>query len=96
MPHMKLRVPRPVYKRRLARMKKLIELKAPAVILYYEARLIMRGYGPNWWGRCVEAWLDTRFGSSLYRWMDPEWIRFKLTGKSDVYGPSLLSDDQGR
>lgn len=89
MSHMKLRVPQHVYELRLERMAKLIALKAPPVIIYHEARLIQRAYCPNWWNRLKSAFLETRIGSFLNLWADPEWIRFKLTGKSEFYAPDI-------
>jgi hypothetical protein len=59
---MKLYVPREVYERRLARMRKLIELKAPPIIIYFEARLILRAYRPTLWHRFTWWLQGTRLG----------------------------------
>jgi len=83
MSHMEFTVPKHVYECRLARMAKLIELKAPAIIIYHEARLIMKAYHPSLWYR-IQHWFSC---SWLGLWLDPEWLKFQLTGKSEVYNP---------
>jgi hypothetical protein len=85
MSYMKLNVPRHVYERRLQRMVKLIEMKAPAIIIYHEARLIKSAYQPGLWHRIEFAFIESRLG--LWLILLPEWVKFKLTGVSDVYAP---------
>ncbi len=86
MSHMKLTVPKHVYERRLERMAESIALKAPPIIIYHEARLIMKACHPSPWYR-IRHWFDC---SRLGLWLDPEWRRFQRTGVSDVYGPFTL------
>ena len=62
MSYMILNVPRWVYERRLARMVKLIEMKAPAIIIYHEARLIQSAYQPSRWNRFMHWFRNTRVG----------------------------------
>lgn len=64
-------------------MAQLIALNAPRIIIYHEARLILRAYGPSFSER-VRSWLFDQW-MKLPRWTDPEWIRWKLTGKSEIY-----------
>jgi hypothetical protein len=84
-----LRVSERTYQRRLARMKSLIDNKAPRIIIYHEARLIMEGWKPPLWDRFMTAFTSTRFGLWWITIMDPEWWKWKLTGKSDVYDPDF-------
>lgn len=82
MSSMKLRVPQHVYERRLQRMSYLIGAKAPAIIIYHEARLIQKAYQPSLWNRIMFVIAGTWVGF-IFDW---EWIKFQLTGKSDLYG----------
>jgi len=93
---MKLRVSRHIYDRRLARMAELIRMKAPAVIIYHEARLIQEAYRPNLWDRIQWALLRSRVGMLVNLWTDPEWWRFKLTGVSEIYNPTADDPDFGQ
>ena len=62
MSYMKLRVSQHVYDRRLGRMAQLIGMKAPAIIIYNEARLIQEAYRPSLWNRMKWRFQTTRFG----------------------------------
>jgi hypothetical protein len=90
MSYMKMAVPQHVYDRRLERMAWLIQAKAPAIIIYHEARLIERAYRPNLWHRITHVFISSRVG--LWCYLLPEWIKYKLTGKSDFYNLGPLEE----
>ncbi len=87
-----LRVPERVYNRRLERMAYLIRAKAPRIIIYHEARLILKGWMPSRWDRFSNWLTGSRLGYTLYCLFDGEWWSWKLTGVSEVYDPRL--DDE--
>lgn len=62
MSYMKLRVPQHVYERRVERMGKLVALKAPPILIYHEARLILKAYCPSLWHRFTWWLSSTRIG----------------------------------
>ena len=53
---MPLNVEPHVYARRKERMRKLIELDAPAILIYYEAKLLGKATQPSFWYR-ARVWL---------------------------------------
>lgn len=81
-----LRVPERVYKRRLARMVKLIQMDAPRIIIYNEARLIFKAWHPAWPWRLSNWFAGTRIGMWYMLLTDPEWWKYQWTGKSEIYG----------
>lgn len=86
MASMKLRVSQEIYNERLERMSRLIEMKAPAVIIYHQARLIMKTQSISLRSRIKQWWVTTRVGYLISLWFDWEYIRYRVTGKSDIYG----------
>jgi hypothetical protein len=70
---MKLKVPQEIYDRRLARMVQLIEMKAPSIIIYHEARLIKEAYQPNLWHRFTWWLQNTRIGMWWIMLDEPDW-----------------------
>src|SRR5208337_2494113 len=84
-----LRVPERVYNRRLERMAFLIRAKAPRIVIYHEARLILKGWMPSRWSRFVTWLTGTHLGYALYCLFDGEWWMWKFTGVSEVYDPKI-------
>jgi hypothetical protein len=71
-----------IYRSRLKRMKEEIEGDYPAFLIWSEARLIaachkmpLSYHVSGWWGRYRPFFLDA------------EWWKWKITGKSDIYEP---------
>lgn len=79
---MKLTVPQSTYERRLERMASLIGMRAPAIIIYNEARLIIRACHPSLWNRIASAFMGVWYG-----------FVFKFT-KPDIFVEPLDFDEQ--
>jgi hypothetical protein len=79
MSYLKLRVPQHVYDRRVQRMGKMIRMGAPPILIYHEARLILKAYCPSLWHRFTWWLSSTRVGM----W----WL---LLG----YAPPILDEDE--
>jgi len=83
-------VPDAIYQKRLERMKTLIELKAPAFIIWSEAKLIVRSHKMPWTYYVAQWW-----ALRCPVWLDGEWWKWKITGKSDFYEPLYLPEFNG-
>lgn len=68
---MKLTVPQSTYERRLERMASLIGMRAPAIIIYNEARLIIRACHPSFWNRIKSAFMGMWYGL-VFKFVKPD------------------------
>ena len=68
---MPLKVEPHVYARRKERMRKLIELDAPTILIYYEAKLLGKATQPSLWYRARIWFMGLPVGYMVARWFNP-------------------------